>query len=169
MSAHLLTDALISDVATDRGAWTREQLGILGVPWPPPQGWRKRLVAEKRILTDVEVEELREARTTIAERRSHASSSERATLPCPWCREPVEQKKVGPHVKTFCDTACRNAFNNALGWLGRFIGRCATEPGLLQAAVSCIASIVPRESEGRESENRPSNVLSHCPSETARR
>ena len=146
MSAHLLTDALISDVATDRGAWTREQLGILGVPWPPPQGWRKRLVAEKRILTDVAVEELREARITIAERRSRAPS-ELPTLPCPWCREPVEQKKVGKHTKTFCDADCRNAFNNGLAWFGRFLGRCATEPGLLQAVVSSIASIVPRESE----------------------
>ena len=65
-------------------------------------------------------------------------------LPCPWCSAPVEQKKFGKHTRTFCDKDCKNAYNNALGWLGRFIGRCATEPGLLQAAVSSIASIVPR-------------------------
>ena len=141
MNAHLLTDTLISEVATARGAW------IMGISWPPPKGWRKRLVEEKRTLTDVEVEELREARTTVAERRSLLALSERPVSPCPWCGELVEHRKVGPHVKTFCDTACRNAYNNALGWLGRFIGRCATEPGLLQAAVSSIASIVPRESD----------------------
>lgn len=143
----LLTDTLISEVATDRGGWTREQLGIMGISWPPPKGWRKQLVAEKRTLTDAEVEELREARTTVAERRSKLDSNEPPILPCPWCREPVEQKRVGKHTKTFCSTDCRNAFNNALGWFGRFIGRCATEPGLLQAAVSSIASIVPRESD----------------------
>ena len=69
MNTRHLTDALIVEVATNRGAWTREQLGILGVPWPPPKGWRERLVAEKRTLTDDEVEELREARVTVAERR----------------------------------------------------------------------------------------------------
>ncbi len=147
MTTNLLTAALISEVATDRGAWTREQLGILGVSWPPPQGWRKRLVAEKRTLTGEEVEELREARVTVAERRSQLVSSARPSLPCPWCRALVEQKKVGKHTKTFCDTDCRNAYNNALGWLGRFIGRCAVEPGLLQAVVSSIASIVPRETD----------------------
>ena len=144
---HLLTDALISEVATDRGGWTREQLNLLGVPWPAPQGWRRKLVSEQRTLTDAEVDELREARVTVAERRSQSAASERPTLPCPWCGEPVEQKKFGKHTRTFCDKDCKNAYNNALGWLGRFIGRCATEPGLLQAAVSSIASIVPRESE----------------------
>ena len=147
MNAHLLTDALISEIATDRGAWTREQLNLLGVPWPAPQGWRKQLVAEKRTLTDAEVEELREARVTVAQRRSQSASRDRPILPCPWCGEPVEQKKVGPHVKMFCDKDCKNGFNNGLAWFGRFLGRCATEPGLLQAAVSSIASIVPRESE----------------------
>ncbi len=60
----LLTDALIGEIATPRGAWTREQLEVLGVPWPPPKGWRRQLVAEQRTLTDDEVDELREARMT---------------------------------------------------------------------------------------------------------
>ena len=147
MNTRPLTDALISEIATARGAWTREQLVLLGVPWPPPKGWRKQLVAEKRTLSDAEVEELHEARITVVERRSKRAASERPTLPCPWCREPVEQRKVGKHVKTFCGTDCRNAYNNGLGWFGRFLGRCASEPGLLKAAMSSIAPIVPRESE----------------------
>lgn len=28
-----------------RGGWTREQLRKLGVPWPPPKGWRKAILA----------------------------------------------------------------------------------------------------------------------------
>ncbi len=67
MTTRPLTDALISEVATARDGFTREQLGILGIGWPPPKGWRKQLVAEKRTLTDAEVEELREARMTVAE------------------------------------------------------------------------------------------------------
>ena len=129
MTTTLLTDTLISEVATERGAWTREQLGIMGVPWPPPQGWRKRLVAERRTLTDAEVEELREARMTVAERRSQTIANARLNAPCPWCAKTVEKRKVGKHTKTFCGTDCRNAYNNGLGWFGRFLGRCANEPG----------------------------------------
>ena len=79
MTTHLLDNALITEIATDRGAWTREQLGILGVPWPPSQGWRKRLVAEKRTLSDVEVEELREARDE-AQTATQAKASFLATM-----------------------------------------------------------------------------------------
>lgn len=30
---------------TGRGGWKRETLAKWGVPWPPPRGWRKRLLA----------------------------------------------------------------------------------------------------------------------------
>jgi hypothetical protein len=28
---------------TPRGAWTRAQLAVLGLPWPPRQGWVRRV------------------------------------------------------------------------------------------------------------------------------
>jgi hypothetical protein len=28
---------------TARGGWTAKQLAEWGVPWPPPQGWKRRL------------------------------------------------------------------------------------------------------------------------------
>ncbi len=35
----------IEDAKTPAGGWTREQLAEWGVPWPPPEGWRRRLVS----------------------------------------------------------------------------------------------------------------------------
>lgn len=37
----------IDDARTESGGWTREQLERWGIPWPPPKGWRKRLMAEQ--------------------------------------------------------------------------------------------------------------------------
>lgn len=31
------------------GGYTRDQLAAWGVPWPPPKGWRKKLIAEGRV------------------------------------------------------------------------------------------------------------------------
>ena len=42
---------------TARGAWTRAQLNIIGVDWPPAQGWIAR-VAGKQI-TESEAEEFK--------------------------------------------------------------------------------------------------------------
>ena len=39
------TRAEIDAGRTPRGAWTKAQLAEWGVPWPPPKGWRKRLLA----------------------------------------------------------------------------------------------------------------------------
>ena len=33
--------------------------------------------------------------------------------PCPWCREPFEPVKRGPHFKRFCSAECKNRFNAA--------------------------------------------------------
>ena len=41
-----ISNELITNIATAQCGWTRKQLKILGVPWPPPSGWRQRLVAE---------------------------------------------------------------------------------------------------------------------------
>lgn len=36
----------IENARTAKGGWTREQLARWGVSWPPPKGWKKRLVNE---------------------------------------------------------------------------------------------------------------------------
>ena len=39
-----LTADLIALGGTRRNGFTRSQLAALGVPWPPPGGWKQRLV-----------------------------------------------------------------------------------------------------------------------------
>ena len=34
---------------TAQGGWTKAQLAEWGVPWPPPRGWKERLVEESRL------------------------------------------------------------------------------------------------------------------------
>jgi hypothetical protein len=33
----------IAAAITDKGGWTREQLALWGVPFPPPHGWKREL------------------------------------------------------------------------------------------------------------------------------
>ena len=43
-----ITEAEIMAARTPAGGWTREQLAQWGVPWPPPKGWKKALMAAGR-------------------------------------------------------------------------------------------------------------------------
>ena len=38
------TKAEIEGLKSKRGGWTKDALAQLGVPWPPPTGWRKALM-----------------------------------------------------------------------------------------------------------------------------
>jgi len=40
-----MTEEEIMAKATPAGGWTRKQLAEWGVPWPPPKGWKKALIA----------------------------------------------------------------------------------------------------------------------------
>ena len=42
-----LTAEEIEAGRSPRGGWTRATLAGWGVPWPPPKGWRSRLLADK--------------------------------------------------------------------------------------------------------------------------
>lgn len=39
-----ITDQWLMDNRTDGGGWTREQLAVLGVSWPPKSGWKDRVI-----------------------------------------------------------------------------------------------------------------------------
>jgi hypothetical protein len=41
-----ITDAEIEAAKSPKGGWKRETLAEWGVPWPPPKGWRKKLVRD---------------------------------------------------------------------------------------------------------------------------
>jgi hypothetical protein len=40
------TEDEIMAARTPKGAWTKKQLAEWGVPWPPPRGWKRRLIIE---------------------------------------------------------------------------------------------------------------------------
>ena len=44
----MLTAEEIEAARTSRGGWTRQQLAVWGVPWPPPKGWKQRLIEGER-------------------------------------------------------------------------------------------------------------------------
>jgi hypothetical protein len=38
----------IESLKTDKGGWTKDSLKSLGVEWPPPSGWKNKLLQEAR-------------------------------------------------------------------------------------------------------------------------
>lgn len=40
----VLTDAILEELRSPQGGWKRAVLEPLGVPWPLPKGWRRRLL-----------------------------------------------------------------------------------------------------------------------------
>ena len=39
-----VTRELIERLKTKNGGWTKSTLKLLGVPWPPPKGWKNKLL-----------------------------------------------------------------------------------------------------------------------------
>lgn len=42
----IMTDEMLDDAKTAGGAWTRAQLSVIGVEWPPRRGWRQWVVGK---------------------------------------------------------------------------------------------------------------------------
>lgn len=49
-----LTRAMIDSGKSDRGGWNRPQLELLGVQWPPQQGWPARIIGREISARDYE-------------------------------------------------------------------------------------------------------------------
>jgi len=47
-----LTAEEIEAAKSPKGGWTRKTLESWGVPWPPPKGWKKELMGEKKLYID---------------------------------------------------------------------------------------------------------------------
>ena len=129
----VITNELIDAVATGHCGWSKRQLQLLGVGWPPPSGWRQRLVAEGRILTGEEVEALYAARKK-PKRPEGADNPESplVPMPCPWCRRLVEPVTQGGRTKEFCCKRHKNLYNAALNRLSLAYARTIRTPGSLQ-------------------------------------
>ena len=39
----VVTRSLMLSGMSKKGGWSKEQLSLLGVKWPPPSGWRRRV------------------------------------------------------------------------------------------------------------------------------
>ena len=50
-----LTNELIVKAATNKGGYTKKQLNLLGIGWPPPKGWKNQCVGKKIKKTDYEL------------------------------------------------------------------------------------------------------------------
>lgn len=45
MDRRKITEEEILSQQTDNGGWTKKTLAQWGVPWPPPKGWKDRLIS----------------------------------------------------------------------------------------------------------------------------
>lgn len=43
----IITNEYIESFMTKKGGYTRESLRKLGVPWPPPKGWKRKLLGKE--------------------------------------------------------------------------------------------------------------------------
>lgn len=43
------TRETIEAARSENGGWSRDQLAAWGVPWPPPKGWKQKLIERVRV------------------------------------------------------------------------------------------------------------------------
>lgn len=64
-----VTKKFIFDNTTEKGAWTRAQLEILGIKWPPVKGWQQRVIGKE--LTSDEAEQFKKFAKVSAKGKTH--------------------------------------------------------------------------------------------------
>ena len=52
----VITDKFIVQGISKNGGWTRAQLELLGVEWPPTRGWKGRIIGNELSDSDAEFE-----------------------------------------------------------------------------------------------------------------
>ena len=66
-----MTHKEIEALQSEKGGYTRRTLASLGVPWPPPRGWKRRLAsdetraAKQASLTTTQVNSMSSSRATM--------------------------------------------------------------------------------------------------------
>jgi hypothetical protein len=43
----VITEAFMQQGCSPKGGWSRKQLAAIGVSWPPPKGWKKKLIGTR--------------------------------------------------------------------------------------------------------------------------
>lgn len=83
----LITDDYLNSHRTERGAWTKSQFKVIGVPWPPIAGWKSVVLG--RELTDEQAKAFEAGKTVFSKTtlRDHAKQEiaklEFLSLPIP--------------------------------------------------------------------------------------
>lgn len=54
----LLSEAFLEEYKTKNGAWTRRQLELIGVHWPPVKNWKRKVIGRK--ITMMEADEFKQ-------------------------------------------------------------------------------------------------------------
>lgn len=52
--SHIITKAWIESGMSDTGGYNRDQLALIGVAWPPLEGWKQRSVGKQIPMKDAE-------------------------------------------------------------------------------------------------------------------
>ena len=50
----ILTREMLNAGKSDAGGWSKKQLAIIGVAWPPPAGWQDRTIGKQIAVADYE-------------------------------------------------------------------------------------------------------------------
>ena len=50
----VISEDLLLRGRSEKGAWTREQLALIGVGWPPAKGWKKVVIGREIAATDAD-------------------------------------------------------------------------------------------------------------------
>ena len=79
----VLTNKIIDDARTQRGSWTRKQLELLGVAWPPREGWKFRIIGIE--YDEAVIEEFRASSTIFAGK----SRKNQRNCVCPHCGKTI--------------------------------------------------------------------------------
>ena len=64
-----VTKQFILDNRTERGAWTRAQIELLGIKWPPTKGWQQRVIGKE--LNNDEVDQFKKFASVNAKGKTH--------------------------------------------------------------------------------------------------
>ncbi|HSH24581.1 MAG TPA: hypothetical protein VLA13_03480 [Massilibacterium sp.] len=43
----IITEQILKEAESINGAWSRKQLETIGIKWPPPKGWKKKIIGTK--------------------------------------------------------------------------------------------------------------------------
>jgi len=87
-AAEVLTEDVLAAAASPAGGYTKTQLSVIGVPWPPPKGWREKAVGSRHAAGTISM--------LMAFRVADGSASGSTTSPSPAAPPPPDGVESPP-------------------------------------------------------------------------